>query len=420
MEFNLKYLIFTASAGNGHNSTARRIGDRLFERDSSAEIKISDAYKKYAGIFNEWIIDGAYKLVCDYAAPLYNVFFKRKEKIDYRANDRDGAVMQGYCVVSGMLKEIYDFKPDVIFSTYEFCSVALSNLRRVYDIPAKIFAVTLDYGVSPYWERCSYGVDGVFLTDENTVEKFLERGFSEDKLFVTGIPVAKEFSEKKDKKESRLKVGLDKTKFTVLIAKASFFAISDRKIVSQISKFNENVQTVIINGDERKRKKIQRLLDKNNLAERVKNLGYVKDVADYFAAGDAVICKGGGLTLAECVNAGLPALIIKGLPLQERHNKDALINCGCATEVKGKNLAKTVNALAADEKKRSAMSKATEKLRRADAIDDICQKLESCPPADYTKITLNDGKKEIRRKVKKATRLAAKNYRKQKKLAAKN
>lgn len=408
----VKYLIFTASAGNGHNSTARRIRDTLAERNPSDEIKIVDAYKEYTSRFNEWIINGAYKFVCNYFVWLYNVVFKRKEKIDYRANNRDGKLMQGYCVVGGMLKEIYEFKPDVIVSTYEFCAVALSNLRRVYEIPAKIYTMTLDYGISPYWERCSYGVDGVFLTDEKMVEQFINRGFAKEKLVVTGIPVAKEFSIQKEKKESRLKIGLEEDKFTVLIAKASFFAMSDRKLAEQISQFDTNIQTVIINGDEHKRKKMQRFLKKKDLVNRITNLGFRKDIAEFFSAADLIVCKGGGLTLTECVNAGIPSLIVKRLPLQEQYNSKALVDSGCALPIGSKGLAETVNNLARDEKKYSAMCEATKKIRRENAIEDICKKLESCTCADYTGLDITVSSKEIEKKVKRAAKNAVKAYKK--------
>lgn len=406
----MKYLIFTATAGNGHNSAARCIAERLRERNNDAEVKVVDAFKAYAGKFNEWLINDAYKFVCDRAVVPYNLFFKIREKIDYRANNRNGAVMQGYSVMAGMLNDVREFKPDVIFSTYEFCSVALSNLRRVYDIPAKIFSVTLDYGVSPYWERCSYGLDGLFLTSGDMADSFVKKGFAAERLVVTGIPVAKDFAHDRCKILNREAAGIDKDKFTVLVAKASFFPVSDGEIARQIAKFND-VQTVIINGDEKKRARMQRALKRAGCKNTV-NLGYASDMATYFAAADVVVCKGGGLTVTETVNAGLPALIVKGLPQQEKYNKDALVKAGCAEEISGKDLARSVNALKSDEDKLAKMSEATAKLRRADSIDVICDNLERGGVADYASVDLSDDDKTVVKKVKKAVRAAIKEHKK--------
>lgn len=406
----MKYLIFTATAGNGHNSAARRISERLKERNADAQVKVVDAFKEYAGKFNEWIINDAYKFVCDRVVAPYNLFFKIREKIDYRANNRNGAVMQGYSVMAGMLKDIREYQPDVIFSTYEFCSVALSNLRRAYRIPAKIFSVTLDYGVSPYWERCSFGLDGLFLTSDDMAEAFIKKGFAAEKLVVTGIPVAKDFAHDRCKIKSREAAGLSLDKFTVLVAKASFFPVSDGEIARQIAKFDD-VQTVIINGDEKRRLKMQRVINRAG-CKNVVNLGYASDMATYFAAADVVVCKGGGLTVTETVNAGLPALIVKGLPQQEKYNKDALVRAGCAEETSGKDLARAVNSLKTDDKRLAEMAAATAKLRRADAIDVICNNLERGGVADYTAANLSDDDKTVVKKVKKAVKASIKEYKK--------
>ena len=145
----MKILIFTASAGNGHNSSAYRIKEKILELDSTAEVVVSDAYQKYAPKIQQWAISKGYFLACESFTNAYNFFFEMEAKTDYSKKRIDKSFLQNQSVIAGMLKEIYDFKPDVILSTYVFCTIALNNLKMAYDIPAKIVALTLDYDVSP-------------------------------------------------------------------------------------------------------------------------------------------------------------------------------------------------------------------------------------------------------------------------------
>ena len=42
----MKILMFTVSAGNGHNSTAKRIKEKVLQNTPDAEIEIVDVYKE--------------------------------------------------------------------------------------------------------------------------------------------------------------------------------------------------------------------------------------------------------------------------------------------------------------------------------------------------------------------------------------
>ena len=53
----MKILIFSSSAGNGHNSTAKRIKEKVLEKDPTADIKIIDSYNKYARPLKAWIME---------------------------------------------------------------------------------------------------------------------------------------------------------------------------------------------------------------------------------------------------------------------------------------------------------------------------------------------------------------------------
>lgn len=398
----MKYLIFTVSAGNGHNIAARLIKSKILQEDPSAEIKIVDAYKEYAKKPAAWAVEKGYIFVCNHLVWLYNLVFKRCEKSKVEDKDRAGVHKDAFNIMGGMLREIYTYQPDVVIGTHIYTVVALTDLRKVYDIPAKIIALTLDYGISPYWE-CATGVDYMFITGEYMKKPFLEKGFTEQQLIVSGIPVGENFSKEMDKIEARKELGLDENLFTIIIMKAGFFSIKNREIVNQLSKVKERIQVVIINGrSEESKLDLDRRIPK--LKHKIFNLGFVNNIDKFFSASDLVVGKAGGLTTTESVTKALPSLIISRLPQQEVYNKKYLVDNGCALSVDRKNpISKNINDLISDRKKYNNLVKNCLRVRKLNVVNKFWDLFKTFQPATYSNLNMKTGTdKEIKKLVKNA------------------
>lgn len=400
----MRVLIFTASAGNGHNSTANRIKEKFLKEQPDSQIEIVDAYKNYAPKIKAWAIEGGYFLLCNKWVSLYNVFFKQQEKVKYTDRDKLDANRQTFDLLNGMVKKIFDFKPDLIICTYIFTAIALTNIKRVYNIPAKVACMTLDYGVSPFWECTCKGLDYMFLTDDYMIQPFLDRGFNMNQLYVTGIPISYEFYKDRDKLQSRKLLGLDENLFTVLIMKASFFPISEQSIVKSLKKINQKLQVVIVNGkDHKSQSKLTKLIKKYELDKQHKivNLGYTNQIPEYFSACDLIVGKAGGLTTTETIASGLPSLIVNKLPQQEIYNKQHLIDAGCALPVTSKTLASTITSVISNKPMYQQMVYNTLKIRKLNVIDKFYDILKDVPTAIYSNTQFTDTKHETIRKVNK-------------------
>ena len=69
-----KVLILTVTAGNGHNSAANAMKNKL-EQTGQAEVKVVDIIKEYTSHFNSWIVDKGYNIAVGYLRPLYDLFY---------------------------------------------------------------------------------------------------------------------------------------------------------------------------------------------------------------------------------------------------------------------------------------------------------------------------------------------------------
>lgn len=393
----MRVLIFSSSAGNGHNSTAKRLTEKILEDNPDAVIETIDTYKAYASKFKAWTMEQGYFLACNYFLKTYNYFFKKSEKCTYEKRNSVKANKESYCIMYGMLKKIYDFKPDIIISTYIFCSIALTNLRRFYNIPAKIICMTLDYGISPYWECCSGGLDYMFLTGEYMIKPFKEKGFCDKQLVVSGIPVAEKFEKNDDKLVLRKKLNLETSLYTMIIMKASFFPVSNAEIIKQLKKINKKIQIIIVNGKDKKNElDMKKRISKANLQHSIINLGFINNIEEYLGASDLVLGKAGGLSSTESINAGVPTLILNKLPQQEIYNKEFLVNNSCAIEVTKNNIAETINRIIGDETLSTTLSNATTKVRKLNTLNTFAKVINNCPPADYSNLSpFTDSKKMV-------------------------
>ena len=402
----MRVLIFTASAGNGHNSTANRIKEKFLEKDKNTEIKIVDMYKTYTSKFKAWIMEGGYFLVCRYAIGLYNHFFKKSEKCTYEKRNSAKVNKTVEELQYGMLNTIYEYKPDIVISTYIFGAVALRNIKRVYKIPAKVVCMTLDYGVSPYWECSAEGLDKMFITSDYMYDQFIKKGFTPEQLCISGIPVASKFSNPFNKDEARKLLGL-KDMFTLVVMKASFFPIKERKLIKQLSLVNEPIQIVIINGkDKKSQNKIDKYIKKYKPNHNIINIGYTNQVVEYFSSADLVLGKAGGLTTTECINVGLPSLILGKLPQQEIYNKEFLVKNNCALSVKNNTIAKEINNILSNRSILEQLKDSCIKLRKPNSLDIFYEEVSKFKPANYDNVELNDTKKQLNKKIRKARKMS--------------
>ncbi len=406
----MRVLIFTASPGNGHNSVAKRITE-YFKKDSdSHEILTIDMYKKYASPIVSWAMEDGYFLMCNHFMGIYNYFLKKAEESDIKKYDTVKANDNTFNYLNGMLKDIYEFKPDLIVCTYVLTAVAMTNIKRAYNIPAKVACMTLDYGVSPYWECTAKGLDYMFLTDEYMIEKFVERGFKKENLYVVGTPISPDFYVKRDKVEMRRKLSLDENLFTIVLMKASFFPYSDKKIVSEIAKIEKPVQIVIVNGkSDKSRERIDAQLSKLNLKHKIVNLGFVNNIPEYFSAADLVVGKAGGLTSAETIASGLPSLIVEKLPQQEIRNGEYLVSHGCSMFINDKTMAEKINYILSDEKLYNKMKESVKNVQTFDAIGKMFNVLKNIKPAVYSENEFTETKHETVKKVRKQRKIDVKN-----------
>lgn len=402
-----KVLILTVTAGNAHNACAKEMKERL-EKKPDVEVKVIDLLKTYSTKLNVWVADKGYGFAVSKLLPLYDAFFNHFKKA--KPENRYSCATQNIVnsMLSGLLKLILEFKPDVIYCTHFYGAIALTNLRIVYDIPCKVIVTALDYEMSPFWEA-GIGVDYFAIPSEDFVEECISEGFRREQLLPVGLPVSGKTLISIDKNEARKKLGLDESLFTIVVMFGGGYWSGGFKIFKDLiaALQGREVQVVMINGRD---KKSFEKIEKMEVDEGIKvvNVGFTNEVPLYLASADMILNKCGGACATEMINMHLPMLITTKIPAQEKYNLSFLVEKGVALPFSNaKQLREGLLKIMDDKTFRNKMVENSKPLKK-DAISALENLILEQPNADYTAlektVNLDDTNKLVRKALHEADR----------------
>ena len=306
----------------------------------------------------------------------------------------------------GVLRLIYDFKPDVVFGTAYYAGIILANLRRCFSIPARTVSCMLDYVISPFWEACVGGIDVMTISNEAFRQGMIEKGFSNESLVCTGIPVDSRFLQRMSKSEACEKLGLDAKIFTILVFYGGGHWHGNYKVFNAIAKnIKEKVQIVVVNGhDKVSKERIDKKMKSLPSNLIVKNFGFSREIPLIMSACDVMIGKGGGLSTTESILKELPLIATTRLPMQEVWNIRFLEQKGVALSFKNnKELICHINNLY---KNPDLIKEMKEKLKplKTNGLEEIFKIIADAPNVKYDDIDTNIDWKKVNKIVGKARR----------------
>ncbi len=401
-DFMKKFLIFTVTAGNGHNSAANAVKEKL--EAMGGEVKVVDLLHEFCDSKTFiWIQEKGYGLACQYMHRTFNAFFRHYQKADpnkwYKSPVQPGL----FKMYNKVLQLIYNFQPDAIYASHFLPCIMITNLRKIYPIPAVTYSFISDYAVCPFWEAAT-GIDYLLIPNESYIPTMLGKGFKKEQLLPYGLTANEKFSQPIDKSFARSKLGIKDGIFTMLVMYGGGFWSGNYKIVKNLVKHikDHDVQIIVANGrDEKSKRKIDKLKLPSNI--RLINFGFSKEVDLLMSAADIIVGKAGGISVTESLNKFLPMICCKKLPEQEKVNVQMLVREGAAKQFRSdRQLIEILNSILNDPKILVDMRKNVARIRRPNATQKLAEdmfKADVIYPKDlnidYSKIN-----KQIKRMLK--------------------
>ena len=368
-----KVLVLYAKYGGGHLSAANAI--KTYIEDNyfyTAEVKCVDCME-YISPFISKVTTGAYKKLTKSAPQLWKKLYSgaRSGFISNVSSNMNKIMAKKFS------KLFKDFSPDIIISAHPFSSQMSSYLKEKNIINCKLVTVLTDFDSHDQWligrEYCDY----FFVSNNNMRLKMIEKyNIPSDKIFATGIPLSKAFSQSFNDDEIYSRYKLDKNKKTILFFGGGEFGLGKNKTVDLLKTLTNHLdkyQIIAISG---KNKKMY--MNFLKLGQQINNkdlhiFDYSNDVPSLMHVADVVITKPGGLTTSESLASHLPIIIINPIPGQEEENAEFLVNSGAAVWIKkGDNVDEIITTLLNDTKKLEDMKQRAIQIAKPNSTMDIC------------------------------------------------
>lgn len=320
----MNVLIFTVSAGDGHNQVASTLSDAILDTGDNHKVEIIEIFNYLNPKLQKILIKG-YLGSIKYIPELYGYFYKKTEESDSSFYEV-GELLNKAFLSKKLFKLLSDFEPDIIICTHPIPAEALSILKRNNKVFIPIITTITDYTLHPIW--LSDEVDYyIFASDILKYElDYWQIPRSKAKFY--GIPVRESFYNRASKKSLLSKLNLE-DKFTAILMGGGLGLGKISETIDCILNNNIDIQLLVVTG---KNEDLYNNLAENYMYENkfnnLKIFGYINNIDEFMGVSDVIITKPGGLTITEAIIKELPMIVTSNLPGQEERNTGFILNNG--------------------------------------------------------------------------------------------
>lgn len=356
-----KILLLTANYGNGHMQVAKTLHKEC-ERLGFNNVVVSNLYEESNPIFSE-ITQFLYLKSFSIGKQFYRLFYygvdkmynKRKFNLYYKVGNKQLDYL------------VRKHKPDIIINTFPM--IVVPEYRRKTGRVIPTFNVLTDFCLHKIWVH--ENIDKYYVATDYVKEKLIEIGTHPNDIKITGIPIRSQFEETVPTADIYSKYQLDPSKKNLLIMAGAHGVLKNAKELCETLAKNDDVQIIVVCG---KNTALKDSLEEIRQAypQKIKILGYVERIDELFRVTDCMITKPGGITLTEASALGVPVILYKPVPGQEKENALFFEEKGAAIVVnRHEEILHAVASLLSDEKRLEQMKKNIKSLHSKNSAETI-------------------------------------------------
>ncbi len=324
----MRVLILSCNTGEGHNSCAKAIQEAFQARETDCDIQDALAF----------ISPGVSRFMSTWHTRIYR-YLPQLFRTGYRLAERHQEVFREDSVLSRQLfskgtqhlwEAICQGGYDAVVCTHVFAALMLTDVRRCHqDWSAWCAFVNTDYTCSP--STGDSRLDRYFIPEESLIGEFTALGIPEQRLVSSGIPVRQSFLPRLPKAQAKAALHMPEDCRHLLIMCGSMGCGPIRQLTGRIAAamVQGERMSVVCGTNRRLYQQLHRRYSGN---DQVQVLGYAHNVPVLMDSADLFLTKPGGLSVTEAEAKGLPMVLINAVAGCEDHNKEYLIQKGCAVE----------------------------------------------------------------------------------------
>ena len=328
MAANRRVLILTADAGFGHRSAAKAV-------EAALQVTYGDAceVELVNPLDDERVPAFLRNSQADYDRIVRDI--PRLYKFGYEASDASVASKMIESVVTVILFEVTrdlvrKHRPDAVVTTYPLYQAPLRAVYLVSGRHIPLLTVVTDLTtVHSLWFH--EAVDRCLVATEQVRDLALAHGLSSDQVQITGIPVSPDLDRERRKPATiRTELGW-RTDLVTVLAVGGKRVGNLGEVLRALNHSGLPLQlAVVAGGDDR----LYQTLFETTWHAPTRLYNFVDNMPTLMHASDCIVCKAGGLIVAEALACGLPLLLIDVLPGQETGNARYVVDGGAGELVR--------------------------------------------------------------------------------------
>ncbi|HPB79842.1 MAG TPA: glycosyltransferase [Sedimentibacter sp.] len=293
-------LILTASFGMGHKSVSNALKEQIEAEYKHVKVSIEDVLE----IVNPKVKKFSSKIYSELTESYPSIYNKL---YDVKAKNKNNIIDN---VLSSLYyKRFYEYmeieKPKVIISTFPLCSCIVAKVKEEYNDDVNLITVITD--VVDSWEWIYEGTNKYLVPTDEIKDRLIAKGVNEENILVTGIPVKKEFLDKK------ICFSTDK-KNTILVVLSGIDSVS-KKLLKKLDEYTEYKIKIVTGRNEKLYGKLSDMEYSN-----LEIYGYVNNLDEMMDESVFIVTKPGGVTVFEAINKEVPLIVLNSIIGQEIGN----------------------------------------------------------------------------------------------------
>lgn len=342
----------TANYGNGHMQVAKTLYDEC-KSQGFEHVVVSNLYQESNPIVSE-VTQYLYLKSFSIGKQFYRLFYYGVDKI-YNKRKFNIYLKMG----NKRLDELIQLhNPDIIIITFPMIVVPEYRNKTGKVIPT--FNVMTDFCLHKIWVH--ENIDRYYVATDYVKQKLVEIGTHPSDVKVTGIPIRPQFEADVPQSMIYKKYGLSSDKKVLLIMAGAHGVLKNVKELCEAPLLDSEVQIVVVCGKNAALKQSLSVLEQAH-PDQLKALGYVEQIDELFRVTDCMITKPGGITLTEATAIGVPVILYKPVPGQEKENALFFEDYGAAIVInRHEDILESVTNLPQDEEKLETMKQNMKKL----------------------------------------------------------
>ncbi len=313
----MRFLILSANTGGGHNAAAYAIQEELNRRGIESDVEDCLRFiSEKTSDFISWGHSYLYKHLPRVFGHAYRLEEQRSSPFIY------DSIALGAAKYHAFIAE-RDYQ--AVICVHVFSSTLVTEEQRRFGKTLPHFFVATDYTSSPGAGEAE--ADAWLIPDEGLTEEFVLCGAPRERVFATGIPIRRAFTQCFEKEQVRMELGLPTDGRIVLMCCGSIGCGKMNRIVPEFAELLPSDCTlVVICGNNEKL--YEQLVEDDT--PRVVPVGFTDKVARYMAAADVCLSKPGGLSTTELLAVGVPSVLVLVVPGCESRNMAFITGKGLA------------------------------------------------------------------------------------------